>query len=108
MCVAVGGSSSHSFEAIQKKAELFLESFQENPGVSLQVKVCAVTMAARVLVNPIVAQCSQQSGFSFWSVKFGWRGCLVICFWSPLLRVLWGLLGGLRSGDMFVVVFRNG
>ena len=38
-----------------------MESPQGKPGVhvSLQVKVCAVTMAARVLVNPIVASSGQ-------------------------------------------------
>lgn len=39
---------------------IVVESSPEKPGVvSLQVKVCAVTMAARVLVNPIVASPEQ-------------------------------------------------
>ena len=54
------GSSSHSLEAVgMKEGIIIVESPQGKPGVSPQVKVCAVTMAARVLVNPIVASSGQ-------------------------------------------------
>ena len=54
------GSSSHSLEAVgMKEGDYCCGILSRKPGVSLQVKVCAVTMAAGVLVNPIVASSGQ-------------------------------------------------